>query len=63
VASSGNGGSGDVIVYTVAVTYTPVFKVPLMPAQWNQITLTSSTVRKNQPYSVQIGYGATTGTC
>lgn len=63
VGESGNGGAGDVITYTVSVVYTPVFKVPFMSNQWNAVTLNSSTVRKNQPFSTQSAYGATTGTC
>lgn len=63
IGVQGNGGASDVIIYTVNVSYTPVFKIPFMPEMWNQRTLTSSAVRKNQPYALQEAYGATAGIC
>lgn len=63
VRTSGQGGADDVVVYKVVAQYRPVFKIPLMPGQWQQITLTSQTVKKNQPFAMQANYATTTGTC
>lgn len=63
VGVSGNGGAGDVVIYSVSVTYDPLFRVPLAPASWSRATLQASTVRKNQPYAKQSGYGSGSGTC
>ncbi len=63
IGLSGNGGAGDVVLYTVTANYTPTFKVPFMPGMWNQRSLRATAVRKNQPYADQTRYGATSGTC
>jgi len=63
VGRSGNGGANDVVVYTATATYRPVFKVPLMPASWGVRKLTSTVIKKNQPYASQAAYGTTAGTC
>lgn len=63
IGSDGNGGASDVIVYTVTVSYDPVFPNPFRPGGTKKHTLTSSTVKKNQPFADQPGYGATAGTC
>lgn len=63
IRKSGQGGADDVVIYKVVARYAPAFKVPLMPGQWQQITLTSQTVKKNQPFSLQAGYATTTRQC
>lgn len=63
VRQNGQGGASDVVIYKVTAVYTPLFKIPLMPAQWQQFTLNSQTVKKNQPFAAQTKYGSLTGTC
>jgi hypothetical protein len=63
VARSGNGGAGDVVMYTVTATYSPVFKIPFMPSAWSDRTLTATAIKKNQPFAEQTGYATTAGTC
>jgi hypothetical protein len=63
IAVTGNGGAGDVVIYTVNATYDPIFKIPFMPDSWGSRTLTSKAVRKNQPFADQTGYGSTAGVC
>lgn len=63
IGVSGNGGASDVIIYTVTVTYTPVFKIPFMPDKWHDRTLTATAVRKNQPFAQQQAQGSTSGIC
>ncbi|HKR92502.1 TadE/TadG family type IV pilus assembly protein [Novosphingobium sp.] len=63
IGNSGNGGADDVVVYTVTVTYTPLFPNPFVGGTGKSRTLTASTVRKNQPYATQKEYGASAGTC
>lgn len=63
IGSDGNGGASDVVVYTVSVSYDPLFPNPFIPGGSDKRTLTSSTVKKNQPFADQTSYGATAGTC
>lgn len=60
----GNGGANDVIVYTVNVTYDPVFAVPLVPLDWSRRTISATAVKRNQPYALQSGgYTSQARTC
>jgi hypothetical protein len=63
IGLSGNGGSSDVVMYTVTATYTPLFKVPFLPESWNTRTMTATAVKKNQPFSNQTTYTPTPLTC
>lgn len=63
IGENGNGGASDVIVYTVSVAYEPLFPNPFIPGGSDKRELTSSTVKKNQPFANQPGYGNTAGTC
>jgi Flp pilus assembly protein TadG len=65
IGQSGNGGSGDVVMYTVTATYKPVIKVPFMPSSWstNNRTLTATAIKKNQPFGQQTAYTTKAGTC
>lgn len=69
IGKAGNGSAGDVIVYDVTVTYTPIFTVPdfwnkqSVRDGWGARQLTAKAVRKNQPFAKQNQYGANTGKC
>lgn len=63
IGSDGNGGAGDVVMYTVTATYTPLFNVPFLPELWNERSMTTTAVKKNQPFGEQQGYASTAGTC
>lgn len=64
IGRDGNGGSGDVVLYTVKATYTPLFKVPFLPAQWTDKQLVATAVKKNQPFANQLEYATSGGgTC
>jgi len=63
IGKSGNGGANDVVVYTVKVTYAPVFPVPGLTNSGTRRTMTATSVRKNQPYATQMAYGAAAGVC
>lgn len=61
---TGNGGANDVIVYTVTVRYDPVFAIPLLPLDWSEREISSTAVKRNQPYALQEGsYGSTARVC
>jgi Flp pilus assembly pilin Flp len=63
IGVSGNGGAGDVIIYSVEVAYEPLFPLFFALENWSEVTLSSSTVRKNQPFSDQNEYKTTAGIC
>ncbi len=63
VGVSGNGGAGDVVIYTVTATYDPLFPNPFMTGGSAARTLKASAVKKNQPFADQAGYGSDAGTC
>lgn len=63
VGSSSNGGANDVVLYTVTVTYKPVFVVPFVPGAGDQRQMSATAVRKNQPFALQSKYGSAAGTC
>ncbi len=63
VGTSGNGGSGDVVLYTVTVTYKPVFAVPLLHNSNGLRTMSATAVKKNQPFADQKEYGSDAGSC
>ncbi len=58
-----DGGASDVVVYTVNASFQPVFKVPFLPKLWNNRTLSSTAVTRNQPFATQAGYGSSAGSC
>lgn len=63
LSSSGQGGASDITNYTMQVTYNRLFPARLIG--WSsQVTLTSTTLLKNQPYQTQnVNSGTTTRTC
>ena len=63
VGVSGNGGAGDVVIYSVTVTYDPLFPNPFMPGGTSKRKISSSAVKKNQPFADQAKYGADAGVC
>ena len=63
VGNDGNGGANDVVVLNVTVSYRSVFAVPFIPSAWAQRSMTTSMVRKNQPFANQASYGSTARTC
>ncbi len=63
IGTEGNGGANDVVVYRVSVSYDPIFKIPFMPEQWSNRTLTSTAIKKNQPFATQQEYGTRSGVC
>ncbi|MCJ2185927.1 TadE/TadG family type IV pilus assembly protein [Novosphingobium beihaiensis] len=63
VGKSGNGGASDVVVYTVDVTYDPIFPNPFLDGSNGKRSLSASTVKKNQPFANQNALGSSAGTC
>lgn len=63
VGQNGNGGANDVVLYTVRVTYKPLFPVPYLTDRHSQRTLSATAVKKNQPYALQENYGSSAGVC
>lgn len=63
IGTQGNGGSGDVVVYTVSANYKPVIKFPVGSKDWGMTLISSSTVKKNQPFATQQNYATTAKTC
>lgn len=63
IGSDGNGGAGDVVIYTVEVTYDPLFPIPFYDDADATRSLKSVAVTKNQPFADQVEYGDTIGVC
>lgn len=63
IGTAGNGGAEDVILYSVTVTYEPLFPNPFYPNGTAERSLTSSAIKKNQPFADQSEYGSDAGTC
>ncbi|MCB2072460.1 MAG: pilus assembly protein [Novosphingobium sp.] len=63
VGSDGNGGAGDVVLYTVTVTYTPTFNVPFLHNHDGSRSFSATAVKKNQPFADQDDYGSDAGSC
>jgi hypothetical protein len=63
IGTSGNGGADDVVLYTVTVTYKPIFTAKFMPSYNATRTMTATGVRKNQPFASQTAMGSSAGTC
>ena len=52
---SGEGGASDVAVYTVSIVYPHLMPINHWMGWGSGLTLTSSTILKNQPYASQAG--------
>jgi hypothetical protein len=63
IGVTGNGGAGDVVLYTVSVNYKPLFPIPFYDNSSAERELSSVIVKKNQPFSAQDGYGDSAGVC
>lgn len=63
IGVTGNGGAGDVVIYSVTATYPALIRIPFVPSSWTDRTMTASAVKKNQPFGNQKKYATTTGTC
>jgi hypothetical protein len=63
VGKAGNGGADDVVLYTVTLNYTSNFPIPFMPPSWSSRSLTSTAVKKNQPFADQTAYSSAAGVC
>lgn len=69
VGRGGNGSASDVVVYSVTVTYQPIFKIPdfwnkqTIRDSWGSRELTAKAIRKNQPFAKQNNLGSTTASC
>ena len=63
IGSDGNGGASDVVIYEVTVSYDPLFPNPFIPGGVSKRNLSASTVKKNQPFANQPGFGDAAGVC
>lgn len=61
--TSGQGGANDAVLYTIAVTYPRLFPMSKLIGWSSTVTLTSSTILKNQPFASQSSRGSTTRNC
>ncbi len=57
--NSGQGGAKDATLYTVTVSYPQMFPLYRFINGSNSVTLTASTVLRNQPYADQDSYATT----
>lgn len=62
VGRDGNGGAGDVVLYTVTIKYKRVFPVPFWGSGAER-TMIATAVKKNQPFASQQEYGSSAGKC
>jgi Flp pilus assembly protein TadG len=56
-ARAGNGGADDVVLYTATTNYNRLFPLWKMLGEPQNLTMTSSTILRNQPFSSQSGRG------
>ena len=63
VGVEGNGGASDVIIYTVSVEYEPLFAIPFYDNADSKRTLSTTFVKKNQPFDRQGAYSDTVKVC
>lgn len=64
LSATGEGGANDVAKYTMTVTYNRLFPLASMIGWSRTVTLTATTILKNQPYATQnVNSGTTAGTC
>jgi Flp pilus assembly protein TadG len=63
IGVSGNGGAGDVVIYTVNVSYAPLFPNPFLPGGSAAREISASAVKKNQPFADQANNGTEAGVC
>jgi hypothetical protein len=63
IGAGGNGGASDVVVYSATATFSPLFPNPFRIGGMGDHTISTATVRKNQPFANQVGYSAEAGVC
>ena len=64
LSQTGQGGAGDVTQYTMTVTYNRIFPIGTYMGWGRTVTLSATTLLKNQPYATQsMNTGTTTGQC
>lgn len=64
LSASGEGGASDIARYTMTVTYNRIFPIGRWVGWGNAVTLSATTLLKNQPYATQtVNNGTTSGTC
>ncbi len=63
IGVDGNGGANDVIIYTVSVEYEPLFAIPFYDNADAKRKLSTTFVKKNQPFERQEGYSNTVKVC
>lgn len=64
LSSGGQGGANEVTKYTMTVTYNRLFGIAALIGWGNTVTLSATTILKNQPYATQtVNSGTNTGTC
>ncbi|MDB5712727.1 MAG: hypothetical protein JWO15_124 [Sphingomonadales bacterium] len=56
LGQSGQGGAQDVVLYTVVMTYPALTPISKVIGNNNTVSLTASTLVKNQPFAAQAGY-------
>ena len=57
------GGASDVVIYTVSVEYKPLFAIPFVDNEDSKRELSTTIVKKNQPFQRQAEYDTSTGVC
>lgn len=57
--ATGQGGAGDVVVYTMTITYQRLFPLSKLANLPSTVTLAATTLLKNQPYKAQTSYTPT----
>ena len=63
VGVQGNGQASDVVIYSVELSYEPLFPIPFSAEASSTRTLSSVAVKRNQPFAQQVGPGNTAGVC
>lgn len=64
LSQTGEGGANDISKYTMTVTYQRIFPIAAWVGWASTITLSATTLLKNQPYATQTANtGTTSGTC
>lgn len=61
--NDGQGGAKDAVVYTATVTYTRLFPMAGLAGLSDTVTLTSTTILRNQPFADQDESAATARNC
>lgn len=61
LGQSNQGGASDVTRYTVTVTYNRLFGIASIIGWSNAVTLSATTILKNQPYLTQSAYAPASG--